>query len=901
MQKHTIRTIIIWVSIVLSIIWIYPTIGWMLIKDDARQARLHAWSEEDKVYESNNVFKDMWHATKRWAEFDRTKVINLGLDLQGGIHMVIGLDTSAINWDDLAKRYENEKLSRPDIIKRLQDTALQTVRRRVAEFEAQEPLIQALGTDQIQIELPGEKDIKRAQNLIMRTAFLTFHIVAGPDETKVVYQKIMDKFPDRFKPFLKLERGQLVVPKDNIEQVRQVVKEASEIPGLIPEGKQILFSGPPNRQDPQQYEIYLVGKEAAMTGEGLKSAAARPNDRSTSGAWRILFNWNADAAATSAKVTAENLKKGMAIVLDNVVVSAPTIQAVIRDSGEITGNFTREQAQDVAIALNSGSMPVPVKEESSVIVGATLGSDSVRSGVISGVAGLILVLLFTGVYYRSNGIIANIGLVLNALMLLALMAYLHATLTLPGIAGLILTIGMAVDANVLVFERMREERRNGRSVLATIDSGYTRASATVIDSNATTLIAGLVLMQFGTGPVQGFAVTLCIGIVTSVYTALTVTRAMYDWLTKRNLFKEIRMYSMIPPDTKIPFMQQRFIAFAFSIALIAVGFIAFTYREIAGPTNFGVDFTTGTNVIVRLDSPGTVSVLQVRGALDSAKLPESSIQEYIDSSGTPNRFLVHVGSIEEPVAATPEAKTGDAAAETTSTRVVNSVTSSLASIVGGDSTKVLVESVQSVGPAVGKRLIIDAILAVFLSMFFQVIYLWFRFDLKFSMGAVLALFHDVLITMGLFALTGRQISMGAVAAILTVVGYSINDTIVVFDRIREDTRLYRGRGMSLLDIMNMSINQTLSRTLLTSGATLLVVIALYLFGGEVLRDFAFILIVGIVFGTYSSVYVASAFAYYLNMVVERYKRRHAGETQAPSSRKRPRREKPGPQEGEATV
>ncbi|MDX9972231.1 MAG: protein translocase subunit SecD [FCB group bacterium] len=903
MQKHTIRTVAIWFTIILAVIWIYPTVGWNMLTAEQKEARKAQWEAEDAEYTKPGMFKDTAKSLRRWWEFDNNRIINLGLDLQGGIHMVLGLETDKLtdaDWERLGNQFG--LADRDDIEQHLQDVALQTVRRRVAEFEAQEPLITAMGSNQIQVQLPGEKDIKRAQNLIMKTAYLTFNIVAGEQETSKIYAAIEQRFPRRFLPFMKTYRGSVVVPEENIERIRQVVKEAQEVPGLIPETKKILIGQAPNKLETlRQHEIYLVEKEPIMTGEGLSMAVARPDEQSPS-QWKILFGWNAESATQFAKATQANIGKGMAIVLDDVAVSAPVIRSQIGASGEITGSFTREQALDLAIALNSGAMPVPVKEDYSGYVGASLGSDSVRAGVWSAIIGIALVIIITLAYYRIPGLIADIGLFLNALMLLGLMAYLHATLTLPGIAGLILTIGMAVDANVLVFERMREERRNGRSLLATIDLGYSRAATTVIDSNVTTLIAGLVLMQFGTGPVQGFAVTLCIGIVTSVYTALIVTRAMFDFLTRHNLLSDVKMNSVIPAVTNFKFMDKRYYCAIFSAILIVVGMGWFTYREINGPSNFGVDFTTGTNVVVRLDNDQPVQVGALRDALGAAKFPDVRVQEYTteQAEGVNNRFLVHVSSEEEDAAPAATPAPAGEVVQPLSAQIVEKIQTALLPIVGNDAAKVNVESVETVGAAVGKRLIIDAILAVFYSMFFITLYLWFRYELRFALGGILALFHDVLITVGLFALTGRQINMGVVAAILTVIGYSLNDTVVVFDRIREDMRLYRGRGMGLLEIMNLAINETLSRTTMTSGLTLVVVIVLYFFGGEVLRDFAFALIVGIVFGTYSSIFVASPLAYFLQRFQSKKKATITDKIE-PGSRHRPKRQKPSDSEGEVTV
>jgi SecD/SecF fusion protein len=912
MQRHRLRTFAIWAAIVLSLIYVYPTLGWMSLTDEERQARLDRWAEEDEVYREPSLFGDMWHGIKRWAQFDRDWVINLGLDLQGGVHMVLGLDLDDVDWKHLEERYATT--DRKEIVKQLQETALQRVRLRVDQFEAQEPLIQAMGDRQIQIQLPGEKDVRRAQELIKKTAFLSFHIVAGPTETRQVYRSIEEKFPQRFLPFM-TRRG--TIPVEHADKIRQVLAEAAETPGVIPDNLLVLLGPTPQRFDEDQNNIpiYVVNKEPIITGGELASAAARPNPE-TPPDWMILFNWKPEAADQFYKATSENVGKPMAIVLDDVVLSAPNIRQAIHASGVIEGSFIREQAQDLAIALNSGAMPVPVREEYAGLVGPTLGRDSIRYGLWSAGIGLVLVLLIVPFYYRLGGLITDIALLLNALMLLATMAYLDATLTLPGIAGLILSVAMAVDANVLVFERMREERRKGHSLLATIDAGYKRATVTVLDSNITTLISAAVLMQFGTGPVQGFAVALFLGVLISLFTSLTCTRAMYDFLTNRDKIKDFRFRQAIPPDTTYRFMDKRFIAFTVSGIVILIGIGAFVYREIAGPSNFGVDFTTGTNMQIAINSDEPVQVGDVRERLTEAGFEDARVQEFgemLDERS--NRFLIHLSEIAgeqapstepaattegaEPAATTEGAEEAAEPAEVGASAIAARVQEALAPLAGGDAAKVVTEGVTMVGPAVGATLIRDALWAIFYSTLFIMAYLWFRFELVFALASVVALVHDVLITIGLFALSGQQISMGSVAAILTVIGYSLNDTIVVFDRVREDMALYRGKGLSYLQIMDRSVNETLARTILTAVTTIVVLLVLYVIGGAVLRDFAFILLVGIVVGTFSSIFVASPAAYYLQRLMDRLFKSRRAEKVETGTRRRPQRRKPS--EEEATI
>ena len=839
MKTHVYRTILIYVAIIATVIEIYPTMGWMMLSPERREARLAMWKAEDAVFQKPSFSHDAGKAIRRWTQFDRSKVINLGLDLQGGVHMVVGFDLT----DELKERGFDNKST--------QQMVLQTIRRRIHEFAVQEPIIQGLGDSQIQIQLPGVKDPERATELIMRAAHMTFHMVSGRDETASVFKAVKEKFPDRFTPFLErpdARSGFFRVPEEHIGKVREVVKEATDMGGVIPENKTIAFSQPPNQWDEYKgYYIYVMDKEPAMSGMGLKQAQARPDDESP-GNWRILFEFRGDAARQFGEVTGANVDRSMAIVLDGVVCSAPTIRSKITSVGTITGSFSAEQASDLAIALNSGSMPVQLREDYTGVVGASLGADSIHKGIVASVVGVVTVVAFMFIYYQFGGLIANIALILNAFMILAALAYFKATLTLPGIAGLVLTMGMAVDSNVLIFERIREELRLGKSLVAAIESGYSRAMVTIWDANVTTLIAGGVLLQFGTGPIKGFAITLSIGVVSSVFTAAVVTKAIFDYLTARKRVAKLSMLTFVKPDIKFPFMANGRWAFLGSGAVIAIGIAAFALR---GNGNFGVDFTEGTNMIVRLDTQELVDIGAVRASLAGGGFSSPIVQDYSAGGGTEkNRFVIRVG----------ETTAGEKGSQQEPDATIHGrVQQALGSLTGGPD-KVLFDEIQSVGPAVGKELRQDALRCVLYALVFIIIYLWFRFELKFAVAAELALVHDVLVTIGAFALTGRQISMGTIAAILTIIGYSLNDTIVVFDRVREDMKLYRGRGISFSEVLDLSINQTLSRTVLTSLTTLFTVVALYFFGGAAINDFAFALMVGIVVGTYSSIFVASPIA-----------------------------------------
>lgn len=893
MQRHLIRDIFVALVMVWGLINIFPTIGWMTLSEQERLTRIARWHEEDQVYREPSLIADTSRVIRRWTEFDQSRVITLGLDLQGGIHMVLGLDTDKLD-PKRKQEYIDRGYNPENIREELQSIAVQRIERRVAEFEAQEPVIQALGTGQIQVLLPGEKDVQRAKNLIMKTAFLTFHTVTGSEQTVKVFRAIEEKFPGRFFPYLKNKFGRGSVafetPVENIEKVRSIVDEAKKVPGLIPDDKMIAFSPPPNPTDDQVHLVYLLDKAPLISGEGLRLAVAREDPESVSGGYQILFENSPESAKDFGEVTQANLQRSMAIVLDDVVVSAPTIQSKITESGRITGSFTRDQAADLAIALNSGSMPVPITEDFTGVVGASLGSDSIRKGVWSSIIGIGAVVVFMVIYYHVGGIIANIGLIANTILLLAALSYFNATLTLPGIAGLVLTMGMAVDANVLIYERVREELRIGKSLAAAIDSGYSRASVTIIDSNLTTLIAAAVLMEFGTGPVEGFAVTLTVGIITSVFSSLVLTKAVFDLVLRNKWLTNLTMLSIFKPDTKVPFMANRKFAYAFSVIITVIGLAVIGLR---GQNYYGVDFRTGTNMQVHLASEAKVDEEAVRTTLNNAGFSDANVQAHGEETLSQNRFLIRLGDMSYTTTST-----GETADTTISTRVQNA----LAPLCGaeGKPEQVELENVQTVGPSVGRQLKVDTVWAVVYSLVFIYFYMWYRFDWRYAAGAIVATAHDVAVCFGMLALTGREVSLTVIAAILTVIGYSLNDTVVVFDRIRENQRLYRGRGMTTEQIMNASINQTLSRTLLTSICTLFVVVVLYFYGGEVLNDFAFVLMVGIIIGTYSSIFVASPIT---NFLITLHDKRKGGskDVAADGRQGRRRRQSSRSQTNEAAV
>lgn len=861
MSKNIYRTLLIWGAVVVALIYVYPTAGWMMLSEESRAARLQQWQQEDDelARRKTSYIEELFTGVKRWFQCDRNKVINLGLDLQGGIHMVIGFDINNLAEETLKEYREERNYSDANIEQEIQQIVLQQITRRINEFEAKEPIIQALGTNQIQVQLPGEKDLQRAKNLITKTAQLNFHIVAGPDEARPIFEKTRDAFPQEFIDFVKassLRPDVLTVTQENYERVHRVLERAREA-GVIPEDKMVAFSQKPKPYDTlQEYQLYVLDRKPLASGDSLTSAAAI-SDPNNPPYWQILFSFGAAAAADFAEATGANINRAMAIVLDGVVVSAPTIKDKISGGrGQITGSFEMEEARDLAIALNSGSMVVPVREEFTRTVSASLGKETIRKGVISSLVGIAIVAVFMVVYYRFAGVVAFICLAFNAILVIAAMAYFGLTLTLPGIAGLILTVGMAVDANVLIYERIREELNLGHTLIASIDNAFKRVAITILDANITTLIAAGVLMQFGTGPLEGFAITLSIGVCASVFTALIVARALFDFALDKHLFAKLSMMSLLRDNTHIPFMSFGKAAIAGSILFIAAGMVLFGMRGMDG---FGVDFQQGTNLMLRIEKADVVPVSEVRAALGAAGFNNPVVQETGgEGAEQKNTFAVRVGDVTRTAQETNEG--GAPAVQTVAERIQGALASLSEAQTPGS---VIIEDEQTVGPAVGAQLRWDALNALFWAMLFIIIYLWIRFEWRFAVGAVVALFHDVLFAVAFLMMMQGQISMNVIAALLTIIGYSINDTIVIFDRVREDMQLSRGKGVKFVTILNSAINKTLSRTLLTSLTTLFVVVVLLIFGGDAIKDFALVLTVGIVAGTYSSIFIASALVYFL--------------------------------------
>ncbi len=684
--------------------------------------------------------------------------INLGLDLQGGMYLIMRVDTSAL-----------DEGAREDAVER----ALEVLRNRIDQFGVREPIVQIQGEDQIVIQLPGMTDRARALDLIGRTALLEFKLV-GDDS--------------------------------------QMLTEA--IDGNVPEGFEL---------KELDKEKILVKATAELTGDYLETADVR-FDQGAFGQPIVAMKLKGEGVKKFAELTRQNVGRLLAIVLDGRVYSAPRINEPI-PSGEaiISGRFTPDEAKDLAIVLRSGALPAPLVIEEERTVGPLLGQDSIRKGIAACLVGGFLILFFMAYYYGFSGCVANLALVLNIFIILGGLGLFGATLTLPGIAGILLTMGMAVDANVLINERMREELRTGKTLRMAVSQGYDKAFTAILDANVTTLIAAFFLFQFGTGPIRGFAVTLTIGLFASLFTAVVVTRLVFEFLIYKHGIKGLRFRSFFKPEHRIDFIDKRFFAAALSGLLLVAGLWSVARK---GQDAYGVEFTGGQVQEYLFRKP--IPMATVRGALKEIGMGDINIQQVQDE---PREIILRGG------------------ADTAS-----AVQTSLRDAFPDNPFEIM--RIEKIGPTVGKLLKQKAVFAILYSLLGILLYVTVRFrHFDFAVGGVFALLHDVVLTMGFLVLMGRQVDLLVVTALLTIAGYSINDTIVIYDRVRE---LMRTRHKaSFREVINLALNQTLPRTVLTTVTTLLVALSMFVLGGAILNTFALALLFGFVIGCYSTIFVAS--------------------------------------------
>lgn len=660
---------------------------------------------------------------------------------------------------------------------------------------------------------------------------------------------------------------------------------------------------------------WLLARSPVVTGRDLRDARAQQSEGGIG--WETGFVLTQDAARRFERFTEANINNRLAIVLDNVVLSAPRIESKISDHGRITGAATHEEAADLALNLRAGSLPAGVMMIEERIVGPSLGADSIRRGVTAGLVGLALVIASMVFYYRGAGWNAVLALLLNTIITIAALSYIDATWTLPGIAGLVLSIGMAVDSNVLIFERIKEELRTGKAVAAAVATGFQRAFVTIVDTHVTTVVASAFLFIFGTGPVRGFAVTLVIGLVANLFTAVFVSRSLFDLqLWRKPRLARLSIWPRYPDrdlfrPTNIRFLDKWRLALGLSIGMIVLSLASLAWK---GGPKYGLDFRGGTLIYVRFSQPPPID--ELRGSLSAKLSGEVSVQEtkgtgefiigteladektlerarqsveqtlrekYASIGGKLDLNNATQTELEERLRSAGLATGGqlsDQQFQDLAARVLRyrdhekgGLIEDLDELrkVEGVDHRVLnavkaqcglgsfnIRSVEMVGPRAGTQLRKQALLATAGALGGMLVYIAFRFRLISGVAAVIATVHDVVITLGLFSLTNREINLNVIAALLTLIGYSMNDKIVVFDRVRENQQSSSVHQGSFVDLVSRAINQTLSRTLLTAGPTLLACLALYFLGGDVLNGIAFALLIGIVVGTYSSIFVASA-------------------------------------------
>lgn len=672
--------------------------------------------------------------------------------------------------------------------------SIEVIRKRVDELGTTEPAIQRQGSDRILVQVPGLDDPQRLKELLGQTAKLTFRMV---DITMPVEEAINGRPP----------------------------ATSEVLPGV--EGGDAPF--------------YLIQRSVLVSGENLVDAQAGFSQQTNEPI--VTFRFDTKGAQRFGAATQANVGLPFAIVLDDQVISAPRInEPILGGSGQISGNFTVQEANDLAILLRAGALPAELTIIEERTVGPSLGADSIAAGKIAGIIGGILVIGFMILAYGMLGVVANIALIANVTMLMAILTLFGATLTLPGIAGIVLTVGMAVDSNVLIYERIREEARAGRKLIQAIEAGFARAFTTILDANITTLIAAAILFFVGTGPVKGFAVTLTIGIITTVFSAFTLTRWMMAFWFKHKRPKALPdgLLGKLPREFNLKFMKFRNWAFLSSAAAAIASVGLFVVVDM----NYGIDFKGGSIIEVK-SQDGPADLGDIRARMSELNLGDVQVQEF----GSPDEVLIRV-----------QAQDGS---ETAEQNVVTVVRAEL-----GDEYEF--RRVEVVGPTVSAELARDGTLAVAGALFAILIYIWLRFEWQFAIGAVVATFHDVVLTIGIFVISGVEFNLSSVAAVLTIVGYSLNDTVVVYDRVRENLRRYKKRPLeSLLDL---SVNQMLSRTILTSVTTLLALMALYLFGGEVIQSFTFAMIFGVLIGTYSSTFIAAPILILFNLRPEDFRK-----------------------------
>ena len=797
--------------------------------------------------------------------------VRLGLDLNGGTSFTLGVDTEKLAQSIIAANpaiTNQEGAVEAQIAKTLEgcdDRIIQVIRRRVDAMGTNEPVIQGMKNHRLLVQLPGadEKTRKEAKASLQNAAFLEFRLTHPKNDQLVAKLLSKEVCPPGYK-----KSGSGYARLDNWSTLSQQPGYAAQFSRFETPDARYSFMLEDNGDGTFSPNFVARSTEPRVTGEDLVSSQVERDP--TSGGLSIGFRLSAEGGRKFSQLTRNYKAHGpknptdkgrqLAIILDDQLISAPVIQSEIGSQGQITGRFDAKSAKKLSDELNAGALPAPMKILAETTVAPTVGEDAIHAGLVAAAMGFCLVAIFMFIYYWMAGLVADIALFLDiALLPTALVVVANVlgvfahdpsmggggsmqlpVLTMPGIAGLVLSLGMAVDANVLIFERIREEFAAGKAAGEAIKNGYGRAFTAIFDSNLTTIITGVILFVVGTGPVRGFAITLTAGVVISMFTAVVVTRLVFDHCVDPSRMAPFKMMHFFK-NPKFDFMKATKFTVGISFAIIAVSLAIFAVRFLNNKASvLSVDLTGGTSIVYNLKEEAKPSEADIRACLND-----------FDNAAV-IQFQSGVGS------STLLVKTGETA-ETAKGQALEGKD------VGAYVTKLLQEkfpqaefkaaSVDEVGSMVGADLKKSGTLAVLFSLIAILVYVGFRFQFGFGLGALVALAHDALISIGLFSLCGRQISLIVITAVLTIIGYSVNDTVVLFDRIREMLR--HDKKLSFYDLCNAAVNACLSRTVITSVTTFFAVLALFAFGDGSIFDFALIMLFGVVAGTFSSVFIAT--------------------------------------------
>jgi SecD/SecF fusion protein len=660
-----------------------------------------------------------------------------------------------------------------DIGSKTIEQSVSIVRRRIDETGVNEPVVARQGRDRIVVELPGVSDPGRIKRLLGSTAKLTFRLLGSEASQPNAETELL--------PYADGGQGK---------------------PGIA------------------------VRRQVEIDGANLSSASAGQDSRT--GEWVVHFGLDRIGTKRFADISTRHVGDPFAIVLDGKVISAPVIrEPILGGQGQISGNFSVQQANDLAVLLRAGALPAPLAVVEERSVGPSLGADSIKAGILAIAAGFSLVVGFIVAIYGLFGTFAAVALIANLVLTLAGLSALSATLTLPGIAGILLALGMAVDANILVNERTREEVRKTSGVISALETGFRRAYRTIVDANVTTLIKMLILFVIGTGAIRGFAITISMGIIVSMFTAIVLVRLLTSYWLKRTRPKALHIgtrWHVFPEGTTLRFMRARYSGLAVSAAISLASVTLALYPGL----RMGVDFAGGIVIEIRAAAP--VNHAELRDRLGGLGLGPVQVQEFGQANDVLLRFEHPSGGSEAQIADARE---------------------NIQRVLPGAE----IRRVEVVGPTVGSELLRDGLLGLVCAAAVMFIYIAFRFEWPFAVGAIVTMFLDLTKTVGFYALTGFEFNLTSIAAILTIMGFSINDKIVVYDRVREN--LTRFKKMPLSELIDLSINETLTRTIGTSVALLLAIMPLALFGGPALREFALTLLFGLMLATSSSIFIAA--------------------------------------------